>query len=93
MEMIIGNSYDVTGIPPSIDERRLTRYMQGAWAGFVRDPRAGLTRYGWPEYDPDEATLVRLGYNNSPSPSFVLPSVYDGPCAGLNLSYYNVDAS
>jgi len=92
MEMIIGNSYGVTGIPPSRDERRLTQYMQRAWAAFVRDPQAGLTKYGWPEYDSNEATLVCLGYNNSPSPSFVLPSVYDRPCAGLNLSFYNVDA-
>lgn len=91
MEMVIGNSYGVSGIPPSGDEERLTQYMQGAWAAFARNPFTGLTSYGWPEYDQNEATLVRLGYNNSPTPSFVLPSLYDSPCAALNLSYYGAD--
>lgn len=29
-------------------------------------------------------TLIQLGYQNSPIPSFVRPDVYDAPCAILN---------
>lgn len=30
------------------------------------------------------STLIRLGYNNQTTASFVSPSVYDGPCAAFN---------
>ena len=29
-------------------------------------------------------TLIQLGYNNSPTPSFVQPDVYDTPCGSFN---------
>lgn len=91
VEMIIGNTYGVSGIPPSKAEVATTAYMQGAWSAFAHDPQAGLTKYGWPEYDQNAPTLARLAYNNSPAPSFVYPSIYDDACTGLNLTYYNAN--
>ena len=58
---------------PSADELALSKYMQGAWVAFARDPAQGLLDYGWPLYDPNPrsnaTTLVELGgfYNKSGS--------------------------
>lgn len=89
VSMIIGNTLGISGIPPSAEEDAVSAYMQGAWSAFIQSPSAGLTAYGWPLYDQSKPTLVRLGYNNSPVPNFVLPSTYDSACPALNLSYYS----
>lgn len=97
INMIIGNSEEVSGLPPSSEQVQLTKVMMKAWASFADDPVHGLTeQLGWPRYQvggtifavvlivkansKTEPTLIRLGYNNSPIPDFVLPSEYDAPC-------------
>lgn len=91
LEMVLGVSQHVSGLPESSAEKQLQAYMMRAWVAFADDPVNGLTKeVGWPKYDSAAATLVRLGYNNSPTADFVSPSLYDSPCSGLNLSFYGL---
>ena len=91
LEMVLGVSQDVSGLPESGPEMQLQAYMMRAWATFADDPVNGLTKeIGWPTYNSGEATLVRLGFNNSPCADFTLPSTYDSPCSSLNLSFYGL---
>lgn len=40
---------------------------------------------GWPKYaNTTASTLVRLGFNNETSASFVAPSTTDAKCSALN---------
>ncbi|OWP06027.1 hypothetical protein B2J93_1784 [Marssonina coronariae] len=62
----------------------INRYMQGAWAAFVRNPMEGLRdhplSYGWPQYEPNSATLVRLAFANLTGTNLGLPSDHDFLC-------------
>lgn len=53
MNMIFGNSQDVTGLPESQAQLQLQQTMQAAWASFVSNPTEGLTKLGWPVFDPN----------------------------------------
>lgn len=85
MQMLFGNSEDVSGIVPSVAQKRLTAVMQQAWVAFARDPRQGLKEFGWPEYDSGRETLIQFGYGNSPKPDFVLPEIYSRNCSSVVL--------
>ncbi|KAK3081682.1 hypothetical protein LTS18_003939 [Coniosporium uncinatum] len=65
-------------------ENATSRYMMKAWAAFARSPADGLDDLGWPTYDPQGQTLVRLAFNNEAVASFVDPTVYDAPCPPVN---------
>lgn len=58
MDMIFGNSADVTGIAESTPQTKLKRVMQHAWAAFVTDPEKGLEKLGWPVFDPKGVLLL-----------------------------------
>lgn len=88
LEMVFGNDDGVSGIPSSPAEDRMTRLMQHAWAAFAEDPTQGLHRLGWPQYDPDEDSLVRLAYKNRPRADIDSPSKYDAPCSTVQLGAY-----
>ncbi|KAL4931788.1 Alpha/Beta hydrolase protein [Aspergillus undulatus] len=51
--MIFG-TYNMTTLPsPSTpNEVEASRYIQGAWVAFARDPENGLIEYGWPQFSP-----------------------------------------
>lgn len=85
MHMLFGNSVAVSGLPTSKSQRQLTRLMQKAWFAFLDNPRTGLSEFGWPEFDPNEKTLVRLGNDNKPEYELMYPSSYDGPCSNTTL--------
>ncbi|KAL5113981.1 hypothetical protein ACEQ8H_008127 [Pleosporales sp. CAS-2024a] len=48
--------------PDTHTEALTSAYMQSAWAAFARHP--GSHGLGWPTYDPDALTLVKLGFQN-----------------------------
>ncbi|TKA80671.1 hypothetical protein B0A49_01620 [Cryomyces minteri] len=84
LEMVFGTAVDVSGAPNTGAENATSRYMMKAWAAFARSPADGLEDFGWPRYDPQSQTLVRLAFNNEISASFVDPIVYDAPCPSVN---------
>ncbi|KAL9057286.1 MAG: hypothetical protein Q9206_002400 [Seirophora lacunosa] len=86
VEMVIGGSEDVSGLPKSREERKMEMVFMEAWAAFAKDPREGLEKLGWPKYDPDTKSLVRLGYNNKGKATFVKPSEYDYVCSNVTVS-------
>ena len=49
--MIFGGSEDVSGIPASAEQKKMTGMMQGWWFAFCEDPWGGLMREGWPVWD------------------------------------------
>lgn len=59
----------------------LSDYTMGAIAAFAKDPEDGLLKYGWPRYNPDEATLLQLGTSHQPlGPDPVKSSTFDSTC-------------
>ncbi len=76
---------DVSGEPNTPAEASISTYLAGAWSAFAKNPEMGLSQrpYGWPRYDADQATLIRLAYNNETSASYILPVTYDIACPVL----------
>lgn len=75
--------FGVTAQSVPSTERQLDvfEYIRGAWGAFLWDSERGLCEYGWPEYDPEEKTLVRLAYGNSTGLNLGRPEEYDAGCA------------
>jgi cholinesterase len=48
--MVFGTGQDVSGIKNGALEEGVSRMMMRAWGAFARDPAAGLSGLGWPEY-------------------------------------------
>ena len=66
------------GIPPPTDaEIQWGKYIRGAWAAFAKDPQRGLEKLGWPRWEPEKPTLIRLGYGNCTGPNEASPRLYD----------------
>jgi carboxylesterase type B len=84
--MLCGNSGDVSGIEPEAEQERLTRWMQGAWVAFARDPENGLEEFGWPRFKEGEETVARLGVGVGDGVDFVRPEVYGWNCSGVVLA-------
>lgn len=71
----------MSGEASSTEQERFSRYMQGAWAAFGRDPWRGLAEeYGWPGYNESTESLVKLATGGGLLSEFVDPGVYDGRC-------------
>ncbi|KAK4224466.1 cholinesterase precursor [Podospora fimiseda] len=86
MHMIFGGSADVSGLPASTEQRRLTRLMQRLWFSFANNPESGLEKLGWPRYDPGGKTLVELGLDNKAEVKLAFPYEYDAPCSEITMS-------
>ncbi|TKX18912.1 hypothetical protein C1H76_8801 [Elsinoe australis] len=80
LDMLFGTAEDVTGEANTAAEDETSRYIMGAWAAFGRDPRRGLSGYGWPSYGSNSSSLVLLGDGNQPEPRFVGAQLYDEAC-------------
>ncbi|KAJ4396891.1 hypothetical protein N0V93_001113 [Gnomoniopsis smithogilvyi] len=67
---------------PAVTQQELAiqKYMRGAWAAFIKDPKQGLVTYGWPAYQPTLPTVVRLGINNATGPNVASAAMFDGVC-------------
>jgi len=77
-----------TGIPRSLHvERETGRYIRAAWATFAKDSKKGLSEeLGWPTYDPDGETLVRLGFANNTGLDLAVSEIYDSACSGVSTA-------
>lgn len=56
------------------------KYMRKGLGAFTKDPIAGLTNFGWPEYSALSNSLIRLGVNNKPGPNKSIGDMYDLAC-------------
>ncbi|KAH7360273.1 Alpha/Beta hydrolase protein [Rhexocercosporidium sp. MPI-PUGE-AT-0058] len=84
--MVFGTDLDVQNVTArTTAQEKIGDYMQGAWAAFVKDPERGLKKYGWPNYDPQSKTLVRLGYENRTGANLAEPADYDFTCPWVFL--------
>lgn len=77
---LFGTAEDVTGEPSTSAQQEFSRYMQGAWAAFGRDPEHGLTNYGWPSYKSGSPSLIRLAPGNKPVGEVFDQAFYDKSC-------------
>lgn len=69
------------GVPAlTTQQQEIMKYMRGAWAAFIKDPKQGLVSYGWPAYNPNEQTVVRLAVNNETGTNLAAPGMFDGVC-------------
>lgn len=53
LPIVFGTGEQVSGIPNSDRENEFARYMASAWVAFASDPQEGLTKFGWPRYNPN----------------------------------------
>jgi len=85
LPIVFGTAESVTQTPNTPAEVAITKYFKGAWAAFAKNPSKGLSAapYNWPTYNPQGDTLVRLGYNNESTASYVSPLEFDAGCAQL----------
>lgn len=61
LNMVFGTAQDVSGLENTPAEDATIQYIQGAWAAFARDSKNGLSKYGWPAYNPTgESSIVLL---------------------------------
>ena len=65
INMILGTAFDVTREDNTKVEVSTSQYMMHAWATFARDPLHGLSKLGWPQYNPNgrTSTICLTMYN------------------------------
>ncbi|OAG12173.1 cholinesterase precursor [Paraphaeosphaeria sporulosa] len=80
LTLLFNTTYGVTGSDSPPGQQAAARYIRQAWAAFGRDPKRGLTDFGWPEYGSSSGNLVRLSYNNTPGLDLTNPFLYDSAC-------------
>ncbi|KAJ5091789.1 Carboxylesterase type B [Penicillium alfredii] len=84
LPMVFGTAKQVSGIANNERENDLSHYMASAWVAFAGDPKEGLSKFGWPRYNPEKKTLVGLGYKNSTHAEFLKPQQVEQGCAALH---------
>ncbi|KAL4917341.1 Alpha/Beta hydrolase protein [Aspergillus aurantiobrunneus] len=79
--MLFG-TYNMTNLPPrpASNEIEVSKYLQGAWVAFAKDPHKGLYNYGWPQFSFDESTLVNLGVGDRPGAVLSSAGEWDRHC-------------
>ena len=73
---------DATGKADTPAEAAVGTYLNAAWAAFAKDPVSALSKapFSWPKYNEGANTLIRLGYANDTSASYISPATYDESC-------------
>jgi carboxylesterase type B len=51
--MQFGTSEFLSHKPDTAEEKKMVETIMGAWTAFAKDPKEGLTKFGWPVYDPE----------------------------------------
>ena len=83
--MIFATMEDLSGDSKTVLQVEVSHCMQHAWTLFARDPVDEWKGLGWPAYNPEEKTLVRLGYGEETSANYADPKGYDGVSVTLGL--------
>ncbi|KAB2575178.1 Acetylcholinesterase [Lasiodiplodia theobromae] len=77
--MVFGTS-DLLGSNTAL-EKQTSKYMQGAWVAFAKDPENGLKdQYAWPTYEAETESLVQLGYEGNAGAVFAKGDAFDESC-------------
>ncbi|KAF2829405.1 carboxylesteras-like protein [Ophiobolus disseminans] len=80
LHMILGSSEDASGLPASDAQKATSRLFQRAVAAFADDPNNGLTKLGWPQFDPETESWAEIAVENRPEVTFAKPKKYDESC-------------
>ena len=79
--MVFGTSEELSGEKNTVVQDEVSGYIQHAWAVFAKEGVEGLKgELGWPVYDPQWKTTVRLGYGEEVSANFVGNGGEEGIC-------------
>jgi len=82
LPIVFGTYNQTTEIAKTPVEIALSKYMQSAWVAFARDPRNGLSNFGWPTYAPTTNSLIQLGnFFNQSSATFGRGTDIDFTCS------------
>lgn len=83
MHMILGGSEDASGLPASEAQKQTFRLFQRAVAAFADNPRSGLVKLGWPQFNPNTKSWIEIAIGNNPRATFAQPEKYDKPCSTI----------
>jgi len=53
------------------EQSKLSAILRKAWTDFAKDPVNGLNKLGWPLYDEEKPTVIRIGGKDSSAVKFV----------------------
>jgi cholinesterase len=84
LPVLFGNFPTGNGVPNNTAaETAIGSYLRGAWATFAKNPTSGLETYedGWPQYNPNQQSLIRLAYQNLTGNNLALGNAYDSTCS------------
>ncbi|KAF8886035.1 carboxylesterase [Infundibulicybe gibba] len=83
--IVFGTYNSSTFAPPTPAEIVFSKFVQGAWVAFARDPSKGLTNIGWTQFNPNAATVAQLGNSQNPTGiTFARADQIDGNCVVAN---------
>ncbi|KAI4649478.1 hypothetical protein J4E93_003798 [Alternaria ventricosa] len=85
LNMIFGGSKDASGLPQTQAQKDTVRLVQRAVAAFTEDPENGLTKLGWPVFDPEKKSWGEIAVGNRAEISFARPEKYDAKCGDVVL--------
>jgi cholinesterase len=83
LHMILGGSEEASGIPASQAQKDTSRLFQRAIAAFADNPSNGLTKFGWPRFDPKENSWIEIAVENQPGATFAKPEKFDKACSTI----------
>jgi hypothetical protein len=83
--MILGGSADASGLPETQAQKDTVRLVQRAVAAFIEDPKKGLTKLGWPVFDPKKKSWGEISMENKAKVTFARPEKYDAQCGDVVL--------
>ncbi|OGM45048.1 carboxylesterase family protein [Aspergillus bombycis] len=85
---IVFGTYDKTTIQPPSNpaEVAASKYIQGAWVAFAKDPWKGLSDYGWPQFTSQNRSLVSLALDNRIPATISSAEKWDSHCRGGKFS-------
>ena len=83
LHMILGGSQDASGLPASQAQNETSRLFQRAVAAFADDPKSGLSKLGWPRFNPKTNSWIEIAVGNKPKATFAKPDKYDKACSTI----------